>query len=254
VTAWSAAFAADLHLAPVDREGVDRAVALVGLCRARTGRLYLLGDVFDLWVSAAMLRVTEFAPLYRALREAAAAGLATTFLPGNRDFNLTPADGRALGVAVVDEDHPTRVDGEDLWLTHGDGFLTGDRSYQRYKRVIRSRPLRALARRLPAPLALHLARRLRRYSARAVPAKDPARLAIDPARVRACLDRGARRVLCGHVHRAARVDHGAGRELLVLPPFVEQGEFLVLSGGEFHLGRLDGTLAPFAPGSGAPRP
>jgi UDP-2,3-diacylglucosamine hydrolase len=253
---WSAAFAADLHLAASDADGVARATALVDVCARSTGRLFLLGDVFDLWISGDELSMGEFAPLFASLRRATAAGLAVDFLAGNRDFNFTAADGAALGVRVAaDEEFDVDLDGSKLRLLHGDQLLQDDVAYQRMKRVIRSGPLRFLARHMPAALTQSIGRRLRRYSDQVVGAKPAGRLRIVPDAVRARFATGSRSVLCGHVHRLERLDFGGGRELLVLPPFFESGRFVVLERGFLREADLSGSLRDLpaaAPIEGAP--
>jgi UDP-2,3-diacylglucosamine hydrolase len=241
--AWTAAFAADLHLAPADREGIARAVTLIELCRERAARLFLLGDLFDLWTSGAELALPELSPLFDSLRRAKASGLAIAFLAGNRDFNFTAADGARVGIDVQGEEElAVELDGRGFRLLHGDQLLRDDVAYQRMKAVIRSGPARFLARHLPEGFSLALGRRLRRYSDRVVPRKESGRLRIVPEAVRARFTRERERMLCGHVHRLDRIDFGAGRELLVLPPFYEEGRFLVLSRGELAIATLDGAL------------
>lgn len=242
---YAAVFAADLHLQARDRGGLERAVRLLAHCRERTHHLYLLGDLFDLWTSAALLQMPEMQELFAAFRGAAEAGLRMTFLPGNRDFNLTPAVGRNLGLEVVGEALVVEQGGNSVYLSHGDEYLLRDRGYQRLKRVLRSAPLRFLARHLPSSVALAAARRIRRYSDRVVPAKRPERLAIVAAAVEARLARGHQVAICGHVHRAERVDYGSGRCLLVLPAFLEESRFAVWREGAWWLVDLEGGLHEF---------
>lgn len=240
---FSAAFAADLHLAASDATGVARASALVELCARSAARLFLLGDLFDLWISGAELAMGEFAPLFAALRSAATGGLAIDFLAGNRDFNFTAADGAAVGVRVAaDEEIEVELDSQRLRLLHGDQLLRDDVAYQRMKRVIRSAPIRFLARHLPDFVTQRIGRRLRRYSDRVVGTKPAAKLRIVPAAARERFASGTRALLCGHVHRMARLDFGGGRELLVLPPFFESGEFVVLERGVLRAADLSGAV------------
>jgi UDP-2,3-diacylglucosamine hydrolase len=240
---WSAAFAADLHLAPADAGGIERAVRLVGLCAARSERLFLLGDVFDLWTSGAELELAELAPFFSALRAAGRGGLAIDFLAGNRDFNFTASDGARVGVtAHAEEELEVELDGRRLLLLHGDQLLSDDRAYQRMKKVIRAAPARFLARHLPARVSLALGRRLRSYSDRVVPAKRSEKLRIVPDAVRERLRERFDLLLCGHVHRLERLDFGGGRELVVLPPFFEEGRFAALERGRLAIAALDGEL------------
>jgi len=253
---WSAAFAADLHLSAGDGSGIARATALVDLCASRCGRLFLLGDLFDLWISGAELAMVEFAPLFAALKRAAAGGLAIDFLAGNRDFNFTAADGAALGVRVAaQEEIDVEIDVEiddaagslRLRLLHGDQLLRDDVAYQRMKRVVRSGPVRFMARHMPRLLTQSIGRRLRRYSDQVVGTKPAARLRIVPAAVRERFATGARVVLCGYVHRLARLDYGEGRELLVLFSFFESGAFVVVERGILRAADLSGALHDLPP-------
>ncbi len=246
---WRTLLAADLHLTPADGAGLGRIEALLALARERATRLVLLGDVFDLWLTGDERSVPEFQPLFAALRATRAAGVEITFLPGNRDYNFTKEDGAALGVdAVVGEELDLELAGVPTRLLHGDQLLTHDRGYQFMKRVVRSGPVRWLTRRLPAALPLAVGRRLRRYSDRVVPSKPSDVVRIVPAAVVARLSAGARRVICGHVHRFERRRFPGGGELLVLPPFCDDGRFLVewagLRAGELEICRPDGTLEP----------
>ena len=176
---WRALLVADLHLTPRDELGLARMIALLQLAAARAEQVYLLGDVFDLWLTGDELRLPEFAPLFAAFRAARAAGVALTFLPGNRDYNFTPADGAALGIdVVVGEELDVVLAGRRTRLLHGDQLLTDDRGYQRLKRVLRSAPIRWLTRHLPAAIPLAIGRRIRRYSDRAVERKVATKLRI----------------------------------------------------------------------------
>lgn len=242
---FEAVFAADLHLQASDPAGLERAALLLRFSQRHSDHLYLLGDVFDLWTSAALLHLPEMQSLYGAFRDVARAGLRVRFLPGNRDFNLTEEVGKDLGLEVGGEALRCHHGGLALHLCHGDEFLLRDRSYQRYKRWVRSAPVRFLARRLPAPLALRMARRIRRYSQQVVPDKTPERLAIVEEAVMACFATGARGVVCGHVHRAEEVDYGDGCRLWVLPPFLEEARFAVIDAGGLRMAELDGSLHDF---------
>ena len=241
---WDAAFAADLHLRPGDPGGLRRAVDLVERCLQRTRRLVLLGDVFDVWISAAMFELHEMDALFESFRRATAAGLEVHFLPGNRDFLFTPEDGAALGIEVHDEEWDLLVGGRDLRLLHGDQLLTRDLAYQRFKRCVRSRPVRAFARRFPRRWCLSLARRLRQYSDQAIAGKSVHELGVVDEAVWTRLQ-GADAVLCGHVHRAIRRRWAQG-ELLVLPPFCDRGESVVLVGSEFFVCDSSGHSERFA--------
>ncbi|MBM4015553.1 MAG: UDP-2,3-diacylglucosamine diphosphatase [Planctomycetes bacterium] len=259
---FAALLVADLHLTPADAPGLARLTEFLRLAPAHAPELWILGDLFDLWLTGDERALPAFAPLLAAFRAAAASGLVIRFLPGNRDFNFTRADGAAVGITVSEQEEvDATLGGTPTRLLHGDQLLTGDHGYQALKRVVRSGPARWLARHLPAALPLAIGRRIRRYSDRVVPRKEAGRLRIVAAEVERRLAAGARRVVCGHVHRLERWSLPAG-ELLVLPPFCDRGEFVAVAGLEpaaalcalppLWLGTVGGALVPL-PTATAPR-
>lgn len=253
---WRTVVAADLHLTAADSEGIARMVALLALAGERAERLYLLGDVFDLWLTGAERAVPQFAPLFAAFRAARAGGCEILFLPGNRDFNFTREDGAPLGIDVPgSEELDVEFAGGRARLLHGDQLLTDDHGYQFLKRLVRSAPARWLARRVPPALPLAIGRRLRRYSDRAVPRKAGHVVRIVAEAVAARIAAGAERVVCGHVHRFEWRALPDGGELLVLPPFCDAGAFVVeqrgAAPGELWLGAPDGRLVRLGPAASA---
>ncbi len=245
MVSWDAVFAADFHLQASDPEGIALACRFVDTCALRTRRIYLLGDVFDFWTSRALLRLLELRTFFDALRSAAANGTELYFLPGNRDFNLNPAVGAEIGLRVCGEDLSVRLSERSILLTHGDRFLLNDRSYQRFKKVIRSAPARFLAQNMPGRISCALARRLRRYSSSAVARKRSMALAIVESALKECFADGFDWVICGHVHRPQRRDYDHRRSLYVLPALQEAGEFAVLKDGRLELSSPEGESRPF---------
>jgi len=254
---WRAVVVADLHLTPRDATGLARMVALLRLATERARKVWLLGDVFDLWLTGDERALPEFAELFAAFRAARAAGVEVAFLPGNRDFNLTRDEGAAIGIDVVGgEEVDATLAGRRVRLLHGDQLLTDDRGYQLLKRVLRSGLFLWLAKHLPTKVVFWIGRRIRSYSDRHVPGKRAYVLRIVPAAVAARIAAGATQVICGHVHHLDRRIVAGGGELLVLPPFCDDGEFVVDAdgpgGAALWLGRPDGSLAPLPPPAEAP--
>ncbi|MFO0982076.1 MAG: UDP-2,3-diacylglucosamine diphosphatase [Planctomycetota bacterium] len=217
-------FAADFHLLPDDVPELARFAAFLDHAAGATRDLYLLGDVFDVWVGPRALALKGYATAFRALERAATRGLKMTLIPGNRDFNLDAGTGERLGLQVRGETWTIDLFARRTLLTHGDAFLTDDIAYQRMKRVLRSRPLRFLARHLPLSVSERLAARLRARSRRAVTAKHPRTMRLVPEAVRALTPADARVAICGHVHRPQR-QVMLGVELWTLGAF-EDGWYL----------------------------
>jgi UDP-2,3-diacylglucosamine hydrolase len=131
---------------------------------------------------------------------------------------------------------------------HGDELATLDRSYQRFRRVVRSGPVRALAGALPGPVTQAVARGLRSRSRRAVAAKNVLSVELQADAAEAWSRRHAAGALvCGHKHEFRDRQLPGGARWIVLDAF----------GGPRDVLRVDadGTLAPLASGaaSGGPR-
>jgi UDP-2,3-diacylglucosamine hydrolase len=244
----------DLHLTRDGGPALDalRRVLAAARQRAAETRVVLLGDLFDVYVTAAQLRMPRWDEVVGALRHSVDAGVAVSVLHGNRDFLLGARFARASGCRVVAGGLRIRLGGREVVCLHGDELCLRDLGYQRAKRLLRSAPVRGLARLLPARLVLGAGRRARARSAVQVRALDASRTDVAAAGVdRAFAATGASALVCGHVHRAAH--HPAwpgGGELWILPAFDEGGVHLRHEAGRFATVDADGRAVPDFP----PRP
>lgn len=180
------------------------------------GQLIVLGDLFDAWVGPGHATVPAAAAVCDALARATRRGIAIDVVCGNRDFLLDADFERRTGVRVRPHGLVLARGGRRVLALHGDELCTLDRPYQRMKRVLRSAPIRLLARIAPRRLALAAARRLRRRSGRAIDAKPAATLQQQPDAAAAELRAHRADVLvCGHAHRFRDEALAAGRWLVV---------------------------------------
>jgi cytidylate kinase/UDP-2,3-diacylglucosamine diphosphatase len=203
---------ADLHLDP-QRSLSWRAFEGWLASLERVPALLVLGDLFEYWLGPAQARDPAYAGLLAALRARARAGTALHFLRGNRDFLLGPdfegaVEGRVHAGGLIGR----TSSGARVLFLHGDELATRDRSYQRLRRVLRSRAVRALAHAAPIGLAEAAARALRGKSERAVAAKSAAYVELQAGAAAAwCAASRASHVVCGHAHRyrAELLEQGA---------------------------------------------
>ena len=211
---------ADLHLDLGDAAGPREFLRWLAGQRG-IPRLVVLGDLFDVWVGQAQERLACGPPVLDGLRDLVASGTKLEILHGNRDFLLDRRFEASTGARV----HPRGFvglasGGSRILLIHGDELCTKDLGYQRLKRVVRSGPVRALARALPLPVATSLARRLRRSSVRALTVKLPDEKALQESACRELAAvHGARTVVCGHAHRFRDETLGDGTRWIVLDAF-----------------------------------
>jgi len=235
----------DLHLDPADAGECERFATWLG-SRAELKRLVVLGDLFDAWVGPAQARMEGAQEVLGALRGVASRGGEVNLLWGNRDFLLDEGVASEAGARLCgDSLLAVNERGERTLFVHGDEFCTLDTSYQRMRRVLRSRWVSGFFLRLPRSLALWFARRLRSGSKRAVGRKAPEEMAMQADVVIDLSRRSeARVVVCGHAHQWRDEELGDGVRWVVLDAFGGDRDCLLVDSG----GNLVGSDSGFGSG------
>jgi len=232
-------FVSDVHLAAENPRVSRRFLAFLDQVKEEGRRLFLLGDIFDLWVGPKQTRMPYVVPILGKLREVTAAGVEVHYIAGNRDFNFDARVNGGPPPRHLPEEMSVEAEGRRLFLTHGDLLCTGDRAYRRVRSIGRSRPVRAAFAGMPLTLATFLSQGYRRLSGRVVARKPRRETAIDFSRVRAHLLAGHDMVVCGHVHRAARYRIGLPGErvgeFVTLGDWNREAVYLVGRAGELLL-------------------
>jgi len=205
-----AVFVSDVHLGAKHCHAAELAIFLEGL---RCDRLYLVGDIVDLWWMA-QRRARWGAPQIRvieALHAVRRAGTTIVYVPGNHDRALRRVCGLALPAMQVRRRtvHET-ADGRRLLVTHGDDYdgITHFGGLQErfgdwlYYRILTGNQWLNLARRRCGMRYWSLSEFLKQRSGAAeryIERFVQAGLA-DARR------RGLDGIVCGHIHRAALVE------------------------------------------------
>lgn len=125
--------------------------------------LYLLGDIFNLWVGDDAM--TDFhREVAKALKELANQGTEVFIMHGNRDFTLGQDFCRQAGCTLLKDPCVIEPFGEPILLMHGDLLCTQDVGYQRMRRVLHNPLIKYLLLRLPLRLRLKIANKARQVS------------------------------------------------------------------------------------------
>jgi UDP-2,3-diacylglucosamine hydrolase len=196
----------------------------------RTQALYILGDLFEVWVGD-----DEGSPLHTqvaaALHRLASLGTAVHLMHGNRDFLVGPAFEAASGVRILPEPAVVVLEGERALLMHGDALCTDDVAYQRFRAQVRKPAWQRLFLSLPLALRRRIARRARESSSRQTAKKSEDIMDVSPSEVAAVMRRwGVSTLIHGHTHQPGvhpfRLD---GRPALrvVLGAWADDGSVLV---------------------------
>lgn len=141
-----ALFASDMHLAPEDPATAERFFEALGRHGPVARHVFLLGDLFELWVGddAADPLAVRLAAL---LAELADRGTRIWLMRGNRDFLLdVPVPGETsakerfsarCGATMLTDPCPLELHGTPALLAHGDALCTDDRVYQQWRDTCR---------------------------------------------------------------------------------------------------------------------
>lgn len=220
----------DLHVGSDGGAVVEALDAAIRHARDHADALFVLGDLYDSYVSRAQIRVGVWRDVAARFAAAAEAGLRIVVLVGNRDFLLGDEFALASRAELVHGGYRATLGGVDTLMMHGDELCQNDLPYQRAKRWLRHPLTRGLARRLPLSWAERAAERARQKSKNVIQSGDQTRFLPSERAVAAAVAAGVSRLVFGHIHR-----HSAGRfgeaEYRVLPAFDERGVGLVVGPG-----------------------
>jgi UDP-2,3-diacylglucosamine hydrolase len=226
---WQAVdFISDLHLQAGEPETFDAWTRyLVRPAHERADALFILGDLFEVWVGddALSTRASDSADhtFWRACAEALHAYSAHApvyFMPGNRDFLLGPAGLDGCGMQGLNDPTVLVFQGQRWLLSHGDALCLADTDYMRFRAQVREPAWQHTF--LAQPLARReaIARDLRGQSEarKRSTGNDPSLWAdVDPEAARTWLRHAdARTLIHGHTHRPATHDLGDGFQRAVL--------------------------------------
>jgi len=236
----------DLHLAAARPAQVERFLALLDRARTAARAVYILGDLFEVWLGD-----DDDTPphprIVAALAALARAGVEVGVQRGNRDFLLGATFACASGARLLGDHACVDLGGRPALLMHGDLLCTRDVAYQRFRRVVRNPLVRGLF--LAAPLAWrrHLAAGTRAGTVASVKGKPAAIMDVEQASVEATMrDHGVDLLVHGHTHRPGIHDFvldGRPHRRVVLADWYEADGVLVADAGGLRLLAVEDYLA-----------
>ena len=230
-------FISDLHLSS-ERPDICRAFFHFLNTKARDAEnLYILGDLTEAWVGD-----DDPDPLTRqivaALRAVHEGGTGVFFQHGNRDFLVGQTFAMESGTTLLPDYHVLDRGGHRILLCHGDTLCSDDKSYQRFRCIVRSRLFlwwlknRSLAKRQD------IAKRLRTRSQLANSNKASNIMDVNEDTVARTMRRFQADILIhGHTHRPATHEYDERRRI-VLGDWDTFGWYASLSDGNVALHRF----------------
>lgn len=211
----TAHFIADVHLVGDDTPCARRLAGYLAGPARTAAAVYILGDLFDVWVGDDGSMATHTTTL-DGLSALAATRVPVYFQRGNRDFAVGRAFFEHTGLRPLADPIVHRIAGRPTLLAHGDVFCSDDTAHQVFRGRYTNPHWRRWMLKVPLPLRRRLAQRARRRSQQAKMTKPDAIMDVNAETVRSmAADADTMRIVHGHTHRPAdHHDHGLDRYVL----------------------------------------
>lgn len=144
-------FISDLHLKDIkERNSQILLRFLFGLNQdPKKNTLFLLGDIFDFWMSNGKAFQQHYQPIVDALAYFKKNGGSVYYYEGNHDFHVDVFWTKKLGIPVIDDYNYMQIGGLNVRLEHGDFINPQDINYLQYREKIRRPWVEFLAHILP---------------------------------------------------------------------------------------------------------
>ena len=157
-------FASDNHLgAPNHQKSRVREkqfVVWLDTIKADAAAIYLMGDLFDLWIEYKRVVPKGFVRVLGKLAELADSGIPIHFFVGNHDMWMQDYFETELGIPVYYEPQQITLNNTSFFIWHGDGLGPGDKGYKRMKKVFRNPFIQWLYRLVHPDLGLRIAQHM----------------------------------------------------------------------------------------------
>ncbi len=133
-------FVSDIHLTGLkERNGQTLLRFLFYLNQnPKEHRLFLLGDIFDFWLSNGAAFVKEYKELVDQIGILKKNGGEVTYFEGNHDFHVDVFWTKRFGIPVIEDRAYIKIDQLEIRLEHGDFINPDDKKYLEYRAKIRN--------------------------------------------------------------------------------------------------------------------
>ena len=199
-------FVSDLHLNSADESKLARFRDFLDrLQRESVTHLFLVGDIFDLWVGDHAYFQRAFASVVEPIQKLVKSGIEVHYFEGNHDLHLRGFWEDQVGALVHVEAEVFELGGRRVRVEHGDQMNPDDRGYLFLRWLLRTPAVKSLALHLPAAAVSAIGERASRASreytstAKELP-KDRIRAMIRTHAEKVFRERPYDLLISGHVH------------------------------------------------------
>lgn len=163
-----AVFVSDLHLIGPDDPKTPLFARFLKSLRDSASEpathLFLVGDIFDLWVGDHDYFANRFATIVTEIRELIRSGVEVHYFEGNHDLHLEKFWSDQVGVNVHADAATFKLSARTVRIEHGDLINADDQGYLFLRGLLRSSPVTLLAHHLPERLVQLIGERASRAS------------------------------------------------------------------------------------------
>ena len=202
-------FLSDIHLKSMDERNSQvllRFFYSILEGKRSASHIFLLGDIFDLWLSDHQYFKDQYEPLLSVIDSLVRQGVEMHYFEGNHDFHLRKYWQDELGVSVhVDHEYFT-LGRHIVRAEHGDKMNPDDRAYLRWRWLMRTSPMEFVAHHFPDRIIRKIGEGLSEVSRK----RNTSTRQIDPEFARALIHRYAEQLakqedrfdwlITGHIH------------------------------------------------------
>lgn len=219
-------FISDLHLSPKAPELTALFLDFLKGPAATGQALYILGDLFDVWVGADIDEDFQ-KQIQAALLTLAQQSVKLYFMNGNRDFLITQAFLKKAGCQKIPDPSVISLYGTGTLLAHGDRYCTQDIGYQRYRKVAQHPLTKLIFNSLPKSSRVKIAQKLRANSHKHQKGKPMDILDVTPLAILEAMTKYDVSVMIhGHVHRP-KIHSENEKHRLVLGDWGKEASFIM---------------------------
>lgn len=145
-------FLSDIHIKSVEESNSEK--LLLFLHSLENGsrqctHLFLVGDIFDLWIHDHRYFVDKFLKIVNAIKVVVSQGIEVHYFEGNHDIHLKKFWQQEVGVKVHDGPVFFNLGHHKIRVEHGDFMNPDDKGYLFLRKFLRSGPMTFVAQNLP---------------------------------------------------------------------------------------------------------
>jgi UDP-2,3-diacylglucosamine hydrolase len=154
----------DVHLVNLEDRKGRHFFSFLKAQAENVDRIYVLGDLFDVWPGTSSRLIERFQPLWDFFSGFIGRGGQVHYVEGNHDFQLGKSLSKKFGIKVYTDQIEDEWNGVRVLLVHGDAANLQDLAYLRLRRFFRSPWFLAIRKALPDRFSLFVGDTASRFS------------------------------------------------------------------------------------------